>query len=73
MIGGQSRRASVAEAIANTIVGYALAVLTQIAVFPLYGLTVDLHSHLGIGAAFVAVSLLRSYILRRIFERFRKF
>lgn len=71
MSGAQSRRASLAEAITNTVVGYALAVLTQIVVFPLYGLAVDLPSHLGIGAAFVVVSLARSYVLRRIFERLR--
>ncbi len=68
----QSRRASMLEAATNTMVGYGLAVLTQIVVFPIYGLTVDMPSHLGIGAAFVAVSLVRSYVLRRVFERFRE-
>ena len=32
----QSRRMSLIEAIANVVVGYGLAVLTQIAVFPLF-------------------------------------
>lgn len=67
----QSRRASLAEAITNTVVGYALAVLTQIVVFPLYGIDVDAEAHLGIGLAFVAVSLARGYALRRIFEWLR--
>lgn len=71
MSGAQSRRASLLEAIANTVVGYFLAVVTQIAVFPIFGIEADLSDHLGIGAAFVAVSLLRSYALRRIFERLR--
>ncbi len=71
MSGAQSRRASLAEAVTNTVIGYALAVLMQMIVFPLYGIAVDLPSHLGIGAAFVAVSLVRSYVLRRIFERLR--
>jgi hypothetical protein len=34
---GQSRRMSLVEAIANVVVGYGLAVLTQILVFPLFG------------------------------------
>ena len=71
MSGAQSRRSSFAEAVANTVFGYVVAILTQIAVFPVYGLAVDLQSHIGIGAAFVAVSLIRSYFLRRIFESFR--
>lgn len=71
MSGAQSRRSSLLEAIANTVVGYFLAVLTQIAVFPIFGIEAGLSDHLGIGAAFVVVSLLRSYALRRIFERLR--
>ncbi|MGD9507001.1 MAG: hypothetical protein AB7X49_00375 [Geminicoccaceae bacterium] len=67
----QSRSMSLVEALTNTIVGYVLAVATQLVVFPLYGLEVAVAAHLMIGAAFVLVSLARSYILRRFFERFR--
>ena len=34
----QSRLMSLAEAVANVAVGYAMAVLTQMLVFPLFGL-----------------------------------
>ena len=71
MSGAQTRRASLLEAIANTVVGYFLAVLTQIAVFPIFGIKAGMSDHLGIGAAFVVVSLLRSYALRRAFEWLR--
>ena len=67
----QSRRQSLIEAIANVAVGYALAVLTQIVVFPWFGLQVSLNDNLAIGAIFVIISLLRSYALRRLFERWR--
>lgn len=67
----QSRRQSLIEAIANVAVGYALAVLTQIVVFPWFGLQVSLNDDLAIGAIFVIISLLRSYALRRLFERWR--
>jgi hypothetical protein len=66
----QSRRQSLIEAITNVAVGYALAVLTQIVVFPWFGLKVSLNDNLAIGAMFV-MSLLRSYALRRLFERWR--
>ena len=67
----QSRRQSLIETITNVVVGYALAVLTQIVVFPWFGLKVSLNDNLAIGALFVMISLLRSYALRRLFERWR--
>mgnify|MGYP000356747921 FL=1 len=67
----QFRRLSLLEAVTNVVVGYALAVLTQIIVFPWFGLTASLQDNLAIGAAFVGISLIRSYALRRVFERWR--
>ena len=67
----QSHRLSLLEAVTNVVVGYALAVLTQLIVFPWFGLTASLQDNLAIGAAFVGVSLIRSYALRRVFERWR--
>ena len=67
----QSRRMSLIEAIANVAVGYAVAVLTQIAVFPIFELQVSLADNLAIGAAFTAISLARSFVLRRVFEAIR--
>lgn len=67
----QSRRQSLIEASVNVVVGYALAVLTQIVVFPWFGLQIPFRDNLAIGAIFVIISLLRSYALRRLFERWR--
>ena len=67
----QSRRQSLIEAITNVVVGYALAVITQIVVFPWFGLQVSLGDNLAIGAMFVMISLLRNYALRRVFARWR--
>jgi hypothetical protein len=57
--------------VTNTVVGYALAVATQFAVFPIYGLQVGVVENLGLGLVFTAVSLIRSYFLRRLFDRWR--
>lgn len=65
----QSRRMSLIEAIANVAVGFALAVAAQILVFPWFGLHASLGENLTIGALFTGISLLRSYALRRLFER----
>ena len=63
---------SLIEAITNVVVGYALAVATQIVVFPWFGIETGIGEHLTIGLAFVGVSLARSYLLRRVFERSRR-
>ena len=67
----QSRRMSLVEAVTNVAVGYALAVATQLVVFPWVGLHPSLGQNLAIGAVFVSISLLRGYALRRLFERWR--
>jgi hypothetical protein len=65
----QSRRMSLIEALSNVAIGYGVAVLAQIAVFPLFGLQVSLSDNLLIGALFTLVSVARSYAVRRMFER----
>lgn len=67
----QSRRMSLLEAVANVVIGYVLAVMTQIAVFPMFGLWPTLKENLVLGAVFTGVSLLRSYCVRRVFENWR--
>lgn len=62
---------SLLEAVVNVAVGYGLAVLVQLIVFPWFGLPVRLADSLQIGAIFTVVSIGRSYTLRRIFEAFR--
>ena len=67
----QSRLMSLAESLANVLVGYGVAVLTQLVVFPLFGLVVTVTENLLIGLIFTAVSIVRSYVLRRSFEGLR--
>ena len=67
----QSRRMSLIEAATNVIVGYALAVGLQIAVFPVFGIHIALGDKLAIGLAFTGVSLVRGYVLRRMFGPWR--
>jgi hypothetical protein len=68
----QSRLMSLIEAIANVIVGYGVAVATQILIFPVFGLHTTLAQNLKMGAVFTIVSLGHSYALRRLFERWRR-
>jgi hypothetical protein len=61
---------SLFEAATNIVVGYCLAVLTQLVVFPLAGLTASLTENLLIGGAFTVISILRSFAIRRLFNAF---
>ena len=67
----QSRLMSLVESLANVLVGYGVAVVTQMLVFPLFGLAVTVTENLLIGLIFTAVSIVRSYELRRGFEALR--
>ena len=67
----QSRLMSLVESLANVLVGYGVAVATQMLVFPLFGLTVTVTENLLIGLTFTTVSIVRSYALRRGFEALR--
>lgn len=67
----QTRTMSAVESVANVAVGYGIAVATQAAVFPMFGIHATTTDHLAIGAIFTVVSLVRSYILRRVFNRIR--
>jgi hypothetical protein len=62
---------SLVEATANVAVGFGVAVLAQVAVFPLFGLHVGFADNLMIAAIFTAISIARSYVLRRVFEAIR--
>lgn len=64
----QSRWMSFVEAVTTVVVGYCLAVLTQIVVFPMFGLHASLSENLALGGIFTALSLIRGYALRRLFN-----
>ena len=64
----QTRKHSALESVANVATGYGVAVAAQVLIFPLFGIRIPLRDNLAIGAAFTAISLVRSYILRRAFN-----
>lgn len=70
MNSAQTRRGSLAEALANVLFGWAVNVLANLVILPAFGLPVTAAQAAGIGVAFAGVSLARSYVLRRLFNRF---
>lgn len=67
----QSRRMSFIEACCNVAIGYAVAVAANVVVLPWFGYPVTFSDAAGIGLAFTAIALARSYAVRRLFERRR--
>ena len=68
----QSRAMSLVESVAYVGVGYGVAVVTQILIFPVFGLHTSLTENLKMAAIFSFVSIARSFALRRLFERWRR-
>ena len=64
----QSRLSSFIESVINVLIGYGVALLSQIIIFPLFDIHVSLQTNLWIGAWFTAISLVRSYVIRRYFN-----
>lgn len=64
----QTRLGSSVEAIANVVIGYLVAVFANMVVLPLFGYPVSFADANGIAVAFTFVSLIRSYLLRRLFN-----
>lgn len=64
----QTKIGSLIESIMNILIGYGVALLSQILIFPLFGIHVSLTTNLWIGAWFTVISLIRSYVIRRWFN-----
>ena len=65
----QSKWHSLLESIVNILIGYSIAICAQLVIFPLFGINIPLSDNLMIGACFTAVSLIRSYMVRRWFNK----
>lgn len=65
---GQSKKHSLLESVVNVAIGYGIAILSQVAIFPLFGIHIPLRDNLLIGVIFTVVSIVRSYALRRAFN-----
>lgn len=64
----QTKLESFIETCINTAIGYVVALLSQLLVFPLVGIHVPFSTNLEIGAWFTIISILRGYVIRRWFN-----
>ena len=68
----QTKTQSLIESITNILIGYFVAIASQLAVFPLFGINIPLSDNLLIGVWFTAVSIVRGYAVRRYFNKKQK-
>ena len=64
----QTRLESLAEVTINVGIGWIIAFITQLIVFPMFGVYVSLSNQIWISVIFTVVSIIRGYIIRRWFN-----
>jgi hypothetical protein len=65
----QTKVNSLIESCTNIAIGYTIAILSQLLIFPFFDIKITLGDNLTIGLYFTVISLVRSYIIRRCFTR----
>ena len=65
----QTKLQSMIESITNVAIGYLVALFSQIVIFPFYDINISMSDNLMIGLWFTVVSIARSYLIRRYFNK----
>ena len=65
----QSKKYSFIESLTNVVIGYLVAVGSQIIIFPFFGINIPISDNFLIGMWFTVISIIRSYTLRRLFTK----
>jgi hypothetical protein len=66
---GQSKKQSVLEACTNILIGYTVNFCANLVILPLVGFHINLLDNFYIVLLYTAVSLVRQYVIRRLFNR----
>lgn len=67
----QTRLGSLLEAKANIVVGFGVNWCANMVIFPLFGFNITASQAFHVGLWFTLISLVRSYALRRFFNKIR--
>ena len=68
----QTKRQSIIEVIVNTAVGFVISIGISVVLFPLMGIPVTLNENISITLIFTVVGIIRSFVMRRIFNKLHK-
>lgn len=65
----QNKKNSLIESITNTFVGFIISLLIQLIIYPSMGIAVTFFQNILITIIFTFASILRGYLIRRIFNK----
>lgn len=65
----QSQKKSLIESVIQTIIGLGTSILIQVILYPMMGIPVTFSQNIIITLVFFFVSIVRGYLVRRIFEK----
>ena len=64
----QTKKMSLIETLSSVVIGYIIALVSQLIIFPVFNIEVSLTDNLLIGLFFTVVSIIRGYYVRRFFN-----
>ena len=64
----QTKTQSAVESAANVSIGYVVSLAANATILPLFGISISASENLAIGAIYTAISIVRSYFVRRAFN-----
>lgn len=64
----QTRIGSLIEAVINVVIGFGINFTANMTLFPLFGWQISLEQNIALGACYTAISIARSYTIRRWFN-----
>jgi uncharacterized membrane protein YbhN (UPF0104 family) len=65
----QTKRKSLIESIAQTLIGLITSILIQFILYPIMGIPVTIFQNIIITLVFFIVSIIRGYLVRRLFDK----
>lgn len=65
----QNKKHSIVESITQTIIGLGTSITIQVILYPIMDIPVSFEQNLIITAVFFVVSIIRGYVVRRVFNR----
>lgn len=64
----QTRLGSLIEAVFNVVIGFGINFAANLLIFPLFGWQISAEQNLVLGSIYTAISIARSYAIRRWFN-----
>lgn len=65
----QTRLGLLIESLSNVAIGFVVAFISQVVIFPFYDIHISASENLAIGAWFTMISIVRGYCVRRYFNK----